>query len=140
MHEELRDAGLAYAWEQLGRFYSWGGDDPAGYDCSGLVVEYLKSMGIMRRGTDATAQGLRERFPEIPQPRPGCLVFRLSEGRAVHVEIVWKIIGERVLTIGASGGGSRTRTHDDAIRDNAFIKVRPWSTSPTLTRYANPFG
>jgi len=29
-------------------FYLWGGDDPlAGFDCSGFVIEILKSVGIL---------------------------------------------------------------------------------------------
>jgi hypothetical protein len=137
-----RELALAYAWEFLGTFYSWGGDDPAqGFDCSGLMVEVLKGAGILARGSDFTAEGLRTMFQEVSTPTPGCLVFRLSPatGKAVHVEMVYKVIEDEPLTIGASGGGSKTLTREDAIKANAFVKCRPWSSHSTITRYADPF-
>lgn len=43
--------------------YLWGGDDPlAGFDCSGLAGEYLKSIGLIPRGQRMTAQGLLSYF------------------------------------------------------------------------------
>lgn len=113
------------AWRFVGTFYKWGGDDPSGFDCSGLVIEILKSVGLLPRKVDDTAEGLRRRYSDrkVPYPYRGCLVFYnwKKEDRAVHVEFC---IDEET-TIGASGGGSRTLTMEDAIRDNAFIKVRP---------------
>ena len=35
------------AWKYIGKFYKWGGDDPSGFDCSGFVIEILKSVGIL---------------------------------------------------------------------------------------------
>jgi len=135
-----RDIALAYAWEFLGTWYSWGGDDPEGFDCSGLMVEVLKAAGKIPRGSDYTADGLRLTFPAIDAPRPGCLVFRMgSDGKAVHVELAWKIIDGQVLTIGSSGGGSSTTSKEAAMAANAFVKVRPWKSPPNITRYADPF-
>jgi hypothetical protein len=108
----------------LGVWYKWGGSDPSAFDCSGLACEYLKSLGIMGRRTDATAQHLADVLPTHLSSKfnPGDLVFFGPNKRnIVHVEICLT----RYMTIGASGGGSKTLTVADAIRDGAFVKVRP---------------
>lgn len=119
-----RDLALKVAWSYLGKFYTWGGDDPSGFDCSGLVIECLKTVGAFPRKGDATADMLRKRYPQVDQTNvlPGDLVFWMRAMRAVHVAMVIDPID---LYIGAEGGGSRTKTVEDAIRSNAFIKVRP---------------
>lgn len=43
------------------------------------------------------------------------------------------------LAIGASGGGSRTRTRQDAIKHNAFIKIRPVDSRKYIAGFANPY-
>jgi hypothetical protein len=43
------------------------------------------------------------------------------------------------LAIGASGGGSATITEADAMRHNAFIKIRPAISRPGIDGYRNPF-
>lgn len=115
---------LKIAWSYRGLWYKWGGDDPSGFDCSGLIVEILKSVGIIKRQTDYTASGLWNKFQHhvILTPKAGALVFwKTAYGTINHVEIC--IDGEHA--IGASGGGSKTLTEADAIRQNAFIKIRP---------------
>jgi len=120
-----RDLALEYAQRWIGTFYSWGGDDPSGFDCSGFVQEVLQSVGIMPRSLDLPASGLAARFSaKACEPKPGALLFRGNP--ATHVEMVLAVLDGVVLTIGASGGTSRTKTKEDAIRDNAFIKMRPW--------------
>ena len=51
----------------------------------------------------------------------GCLVFWFNppNRRMIHVEMMI----DEYSTIGASGGGSKTKTIADAIRDNAYIKM-----------------
>lgn len=112
-----------------GTFYSWGGDDPDGFDCSGMMIECLTTAGQFDRGRDATAAHLRTLFPDADVPLPGMLLFwgtPLADGRfsITHVEMVFCILAGRVYTVGASGGGSRTKTKADAMRDNAFVKIR----------------
>lgn len=130
-----------YLWEkELGKPYRWGGDDPiGGFDCSGLVIEHLKSVGVLPRSGDWTADGLAKRFQgrEVTTLKPGCLLFWFRGQKIGHVEIVWHVVGDRVLTIGASGGGSRTKTEADAERQNAYIKVRP--ASPEWVKAVDPF-
>lgn len=112
-------------WDCHGLPYRWGGDDPsAGFDCSGLVIEGLQACGILPRTGDWRAAALAQRFPLAQKVRPGCLLFWGEP--IVHVEIVWELLSNgAVLTLGASGGGSKTLTRADAEAQNAFVKIRP---------------
>ena len=120
-----REMFLALAWQYLGTFYKWGGDDPSGFDCSGLVIELAKSVGILPTSGDYRACDLwtRWKYLSVPDPRPGDVVFFGRDGNVTHVEIC--VLARPMLSIGASGGGSATRDEQDAIDQNAFIKVRP---------------
>ena len=82
------------AWSFLGKPYIWGGDDPmAGFDCCGLQVEILKSVGKLPRSGDWTAQQLMLMFglviPRQDNPKEGMLVFWHSSkntNKIIHVE------------------------------------------------------
>jgi cell wall-associated NlpC family hydrolase len=121
---QQRQRAIKVAWSYYGLWYKWGGDDPSGFDCSGLAIECLKSVGALPRKGDWTAQSLFNMFPLIPREQiyGGDLVFwSNAAGRVIHVEIVL----DYWTSIGASGGGSGTKTEADAIAHNAFIKSRP---------------
>lgn len=123
-----RDLALDIWRAQLNEPYLWAGDDPlAGFDCSGLVNEGLKAAGILPRDGDWNADALSRKFRRIldAELKPGCLLFWNRGGTIGHVEIVHAIIGGQVFTIGASGGGSKTKTLEDAIAQNAYVKIRP---------------
>jgi hypothetical protein len=116
--------------------YIWGGDDPmAGFDCSGMMIELLKSVGKLPSVGDWSAADLAMKFSPS-EPRPACLMFWQRGAKIGHVEMVWRT-SPRLLTIGASGGGSKTLTLEDAIRDNAYIKVRP--AVPGWVKCVDPF-
>jgi hypothetical protein len=143
------DICLDYLARFIGTPYAWGGNDPiAGFDCSGLMVEVLQAVGILPRRGDWSATGLRELFagraPVRDQRdlRPGMLVFWPSSdggGRMRHVEMIWRVLDDgTVLTIGASGGGSATTTLADAVRQDAYVKVRP--IAPGWTLAVDPLG
>ena len=125
-----REIALA-VWERLlFEPYLWGGDDPlAGFDCSGLVIEGLKSAGRLPREGDWSAEALASRFPAVPAEglHAGCLLFwnRGTPPHIGHVEIVWAVLGDQVFTIGASGGDSRTTSLPAAIAGNSYVKIRP---------------
>ena len=130
----LRILAINYALYFVGTYYSWGGDDPSGFDCSGYIVEVLKSVGKIARKSDYTANQLYTMFPKVDKPGAGVLAFWYNKkrDRIIHVELCknnWQ-------TIGASGGGSKTITKQDAIKDNAFIKIRPIRKNAV---FADPF-
>lgn len=137
MVQTERELALDYAWRYLGTFYSWGGDDPSGFDCSGFVVEILKAIGLLPRGGDWTAAGLFGLFQNkaVSEPQAGCLVFWHSNDKIIHVEMC--VDSERSL--GASGGGRGTVTREDAIKHNAFIKMRPYKTRKNVYGFVDPF-
>ena len=123
----------------LGKPYYWGGDDPVrGFDCSGYVIEILKSVGLLPRHGDWTAAGLMAMFKNqsVADAGEGRLVFwENSEGRIIHVEFC--LNGE--LSIGASGGGSKTITEQAAIDSNAYIKIRPIYSRPRVAGFVDPW-
>ncbi|MBM4395626.1 MAG: C40 family peptidase [Deltaproteobacteria bacterium] len=122
----LADIALEYVRAYRGHWYRWGGDDPSGFDCSGFAVEFVQSVGRFLHGGDAGAQTLYRTYPVTTAPRRGCLAYWGSGPDGItHVEIVVAVHGDQVITLGASGGGSKVKTVADAIRANAFIKQRP---------------
>jgi hypothetical protein len=144
MADLRRSLALRILWGMWGTAYRWSGDDPDSWDCSGLVIEILKSVGLFPRKGDTTAHGLFERFAaqrvkEI-EAEPGCLVFWLNQsGRAVHVEMVVQVEDTEIYAMGASGGGPDVVDHATAMAKNAFVKVRPVASRTGLRSYADPF-
>lgn len=117
---------IEYAWKMVGKPYIWGGDDPIlGFDCSGLVIELLKAVGEFPLHMDANAQGLYYHFEakgKIGHAEMGALVFYGKDLNSItHVSMII----EDGFVLEAGGGGSKTKTVDDAIKQNAFIRVRP---------------
>lgn len=115
---------IDYAKSFVGRPYRWGGDDPmAGFDCSGLAQEILSSVGFDPPG-DQTAHMLWKHLAENgakEKATAGALVFFGKKERVTHVGFMidsWRMVE-------AGGGGSRTKTLDDAIKQNAYIRIRP---------------
>jgi cell wall-associated NlpC family hydrolase len=130
---DLRCVAADILWSHIGRPYRWGGDDPmAGFDCSGLVVEWMKSVGLLGRGADLTADGILSMFagnevsPRDLQKMD--LVFWIKNRKAIHVETIWH---PAELAVGASGGGPGVVDAKDAVEANAYIKVRPWRSRGT---------
>jgi len=131
----LRDTAITIAERLLYKPYIWSGDDPlAGFDCSGFCIEVLQSVGRLPPG-DWTAAELAAMWGDVLAPRPGCLVFWNRGSGIGHVEIVYQT--GPTLTIGASGGGSSTTTFAEAVKANAYIKIRP--IKPGWVRMVDPF-
>ena len=139
MREERRAIALEYAKSWLGRPYRWGGDDPSGIDCSGLVIEILQGVGLLPHGWDGTAQMIYDQFRGCVisgPPLPGSLVFyRNPSGYISHVGM---IISDPIV-LQAGGGGSSTHTPEDAWKQNAFVKIRPIDYRPEARILVDPF-
>jgi len=122
----LRTQAAEYASLFIGTPYLWGGDDPmSGFDCSGLIVETLQAHGLLERGRDYTAHGLRELFIgrgclEITGlAYAGCIVFWPGRNNRIgHVAIM--VDAEHMVH--AAGGGSAIDSLDDAKKFNAYIR------------------
>lgn len=121
--------------------YRWGGNDPMeGFDCSGLIIEILQSVGLFPRDKDTTAHGLSLLYPETDILEPGVLVFYDWNGdnRMDHVEMIVSIDSDGGLyTIGASDGGEKTVNLINAQIHNAYVKIRPLRDG--YIKAVNPF-
>ena len=122
----MREHVVNLALKLVGCPYVWGGGNPwSGLDCSGFVVWIYQVFGLLPSG-DWTAQGLSDYFVERAhdspaEAQPGDLVFYGRPGRGVtHVMIA---LGGG-LCVGASGGGRKTTTIEEARHVGAQVKVK----------------
>lgn len=133
----LRSVLYDYAMSHVGLPYRWGGDDPlGGFDCSGLVIELLKSQGVFPKHYDNTAEGIRgdDNIMEIHEPKFGALVFFGRKSKATHVGFC---LNNHVM-LEAGGGGSNTTNKDVAEKQNAFIRIRPILSRSDIIGYGWP--
>lgn len=127
--------------------YRWGGDDPlAGIDCSGLVIEILKSVGLWGEKEDDVAGGILERFKAniVYRPMAGVMVFwKKPDGSIPHVGMMI----DDTFFIHAASGDSTTTDMESAVRQNAYVKMRELESYARLRRtlygqsvvFADPF-
>ena len=95
---------IAFCVKQLGKPYIWGGNGPAGYDCSALVQAAYASVGIPipRTTSQQWAGGLTKVPPGIGNLKPGDLVYFQGSDPPPpgHVAIVTSINkGTNVVTV-----------------------------------------
>jgi cell wall-associated NlpC family hydrolase len=107
-----------------------------GFDCSGLVVEVLKAVGILGPKEDLSAAGLYERFMEKSLFGPGRLVFwRNKKGEISHVEMML----DEWFVVGASGGNEEVTNEEKAAERNAYVKMRPVDYRGPVFAVRDPF-
>ncbi len=84
-HLQLRQLIIETALGQLGRPYRYGGRDPDGFDCSGLVqFAYLEAGLIVPR--DTRSQREAGKSLSLGKAQPGDLLFyRFENGGGLHV-------------------------------------------------------
>jgi len=133
MSDPRREIVIKVAEANLEFPYRWGGSDPiAGRDCSGLVVHCYQSAGILKHGSDYSANGLYLKFKkgleesgltyiQKASPDPGDAVFWFSKSgkKATHVEIAL----DNRFVIGASGSG------------RPKFDVKKWLEIPTIFNF-----
>jgi cell wall-associated NlpC family hydrolase len=114
---------LVYSMLFVGIPYKYGGNNPLeGFDCSGFVCESLRSIGEI--SGDYSAQGLfdflKSKGYRSGLSRGSVLFFGKSQHEITHVAIA---ISD-TLMIEAGGGDRTTLTIEDAIKRNAFVRIR----------------
>jgi cell wall-associated NlpC family hydrolase len=95
-----RQAGIAiaYALEQLGKPYIWGGTGPAGYDCSGLVMMAYQAAGIDLPRTTYQQVGVGTAVSSFSDLLPGDLLFEAgSDGSDSDPGHVGMYIGDGLV-------------------------------------------
>lgn len=134
----LRGEAVRYIQRWIGTPYKYGGDDFSGFDCSGLIIEVLQSVGRIAINEDKCAHDLYLKLkygsPE-EKPHYGYLVFWFRDGRAYHVAM---LINE-FQVCEAAGGDENTESREDAIRDNAYVRVRPVDYRGKGYKIVDPF-
>jgi cell wall-associated NlpC family hydrolase len=79
---------LAFALDQIGVPYLWGGESRAGYDCSGLVQVAYRTVGVSLPRTSQEQWDDEPRLPSGAPLEPGDLVFfGPSSTDATHVGV-----------------------------------------------------
>lgn len=118
-----------YAMSFVGKPYIWGGDDPIdGFDCSGLVIEIMRAWGLFPAKGDMTAKDLMAYYTRdnrgayASTPNFGALAFF---GRDVTNITHVGFCLDSFCMIEAGGGGSKTKSKEDAALQNAYVRVRP---------------
>ena len=131
---------IIYALSLLKTPYIWGGNSAVdgyekntkeivygGLDCSGYVMECLRSVGLAPKG-DHTAQGIYNHFinrmtaPISARPNRGDLLFFGKDLDSIsHIGIA--LDAKHFMESG--GGNSKTTTIAKAIKANAMVRIRP---------------
>ena len=118
-------AAIAFAEDQLGKPYQWGGTGPDSFDCSGLVMEAYRAAGIdiPRTSEQQWAWGPRVSASKV---QPGDLVFFAGADGTVtspgHVGLV--IGGGKMIEAYATGFPIRIAPYGG--RDPVGF-TRPWA-------------
>jgi peptidoglycan DL-endopeptidase CwlO len=116
---------IAYAEEQLGKPYLWGGTGPDAFDCSGLVMMAYRAAGISipRTSQEQWAWGPRIGPKHV---RPGDMVFFAgSDGTRASPGHVGLVIGGGLM-IEAYASGFLIRIAPYGYRDPVGF-TRPWA-------------
>jgi peptidoglycan DL-endopeptidase CwlO len=120
-------AAIAFAEQQLGKPYLFGGTGPDAFDCSGLVMMAYRAAGV---NIERTSQQQWASEPRVPasQVQPGDLVFFPgSDGTPTSPGHVGLVIGDgKMIEAYATGFPIRVATYTN--RDPVGF-TRPWATS-----------
>ena len=112
---------VANATAMLGQPYRYGGAQPGGFDCSGLVVYAANRSGIYlpRTAEEQQRAGIPVRRIDL---RAGDLVFMHLQGKDLHVGIA--LDAQHFVHAPASGGRVRIDSLDRAPYSMGFSSAR----------------
>ncbi len=102
---------VSRAEELLGTPYRYGGSNPGGFDCSGLV-QYTHAQAGVRVPRVARAQRRYARQVPVSRLKPGDLVFFRLEGKTDHVGIY---VGDGEFIHAPSSGKRVSRARLDSV-------------------------
>jgi cell wall-associated NlpC family hydrolase len=118
-------AAIAYAEQQLGKPYLWGGTGPDAFDCSGLVMMAYRAAGIDIARTSQVQWTTEQRIP-ASQVQPGDLVFFVgADGTPTSPGHVGLVIGNGQM-IEAYATGFPIRIASYTNRDPIGF-TQPWT-------------
>lgn len=105
--------------------YKWGGNNPLeGLDCSGFAQILGRAAGIDPPG-DQTAQAFSDKLAHhgkwLGAPQRGAFLF-YGESLKKIIHVAYALNPYQIAEAG--GGGSHVRTLEDAIKYNAYVRVR----------------
>jgi len=125
---------IAYAEQQLGKPYLWGGTGPDAFDCSGLVMMAYRAAGISIARTTFEQWAGEVRVP-ASQVQPGDLVFFAgADGTVTNPGHVGMVIGNgKMIEAYATGFPIRVSSYQNQgaigfTRPAANARVSPTST------------
>jgi len=129
MARSRRQIAIEHGLRFVGKPYIHGGQGPVGLDCSGLITEISRAVGLIGRKFDLSAQGFYNRFQkyEVDIPIPGSFVFfGRTRDKITHMGMVVEITqcGE-ALVLEAAGGDRDTKTPLQAQKHDAMVTIRP---------------
>ena len=124
---QLVATAIAYAEQQLGKPYLFGGTGPDAFDCSGLVMMAYRAAGVDIARTSEQQWATEERVP-ASQVQPGDLVFFAgADGTATSPGHVGLVIGNgQMIEAFATGFPIRIASYTD--RDPIGF-TRPWANA-----------
>lgn len=78
---------------ESGTYYSWGGNGPKGYDCSGFTLAAFQQAGKSLPRTSSAQYGAAKQYVSLSNLQPGDLVFWSNNGSQSGVYHVAIYIG-----------------------------------------------
>ena len=135
---------LAYASSLYGTPYIWSGNNELqGFDCSGLVMELLRSTGEQLPYKDMNSQMLFDFYQNgngsWNTMKVGSLVFY---GKSVtQINHVAMVVDPRGVgrIIEAGGGGKHVTSKEMAILQGALVRQRPLNYRKDLVAVIRPY-
>jgi cell wall-associated NlpC family hydrolase len=118
---DTRSRFVAGATAMLGQPYRWGGNEPGGFDCSGLVFYAAAGAGIHLPRTAAEQLRVGRSIPRR-ELRAGDLVFMHLKRKELHVGIA--LDPDRFVNAPAAGGRVRIDSLSMPLYARAFLQAR----------------